>query len=69
MAFATVALRVGGLLPGAATSTRAYTAAFGVLAVISLVAAAEALRLRPGTGDAARARRPAAPAAVASERS
>jgi len=67
VAFATVALRIGGLLPGAATSTSAYTLTFGVLAVISLAAAAEAGRLRPDAGDAARAGRPARPAA-ASER-
>lgn len=58
-AFATVVLRIGGLLPGAA---------FGVLAVISLAAAAEAVRLRPEAGDAARAARPPARAAPASER-
>jgi MFS family permease len=59
VAFATVALRVGDLLPGAATSTRAYTLTFCLLAGISLVAAAEALRLRPEAGDAARTGRPA----------
>jgi MFS family permease len=80
VAFAAVALRIGGLLPGAATSTSAYTLAFGVLAVISLVATAEALRLRPDAGDAARSGRgdrpakaagadPVAPPAAASERS
>lgn len=67
VAFATVALRIGGLLPGAATSTSAYTLAFGVLAAISLVATAEALRLRPEAGDAARTSRPAR-AAAAGER-
>ncbi len=67
VAFATVALRIGSLLPGAATSTAAYTLAFGILAVISLVAAAEALRLQPGAGDAVRTGRPAG-TAVASER-
>ena len=66
VAFATVALRIGGLLPGAATSTSAYTLTFGLLAVISLAAAAEAGRLRPDAGDAARAGRPAR-AAAASE--
>jgi hypothetical protein len=55
VAFATVALRAGRLFPGAATGTRAYTVAFCLLAVISLVAAGEALRLRPEAGDAARA--------------
>jgi MFS family permease len=83
VAFAAVALRIGGLLPGAATSTSAYTLAFGVLAVISLVATVEALRLRPDAGDAARSGRgdrpakaagaaaadPVAPPAAASERS
>jgi len=61
VAFATVALRVGDLLPGAATSTRAYTLAFCGLAGISLVAAAEAFRLRPEAGDAARTGRPGRP--------
>ena len=59
VAFATVALRAGRLFPGAATGTRSFTVAFCLLAGISLVAAAEALRLRPGAGDAARAGRPA----------
>ena len=65
VALATVALRAGRLLPGA--PTRAYTLTFGVLALISLIAAAEAIRLHPGAGDAARSRR-AAQAATASER-
>jgi EmrB/QacA subfamily drug resistance transporter len=67
VAFATVALRAGRLIPGAATGTGAYTVAFCVLAVISLVAAGEALRLRPEAGDAARAERPDR-AAASSER-
>lgn len=67
VAFATVALRVGRLFPGAAAGTRAYTVAFCLLAVISLIAAGEALRLRPEAGDAARTGRPAR-AAAASER-
>ena len=58
-AFATVVLRIGGLPPGAAASTAACTLAFGVLAAISLAAAAEAMRLRPDAGDAARAAPPA----------
>jgi hypothetical protein len=65
VAFAAVALRIGGLLPGAATSTSAYTLAFGVLAVISLVATVEALRLRPDAGDAARSGRGDRPAMAA----
>jgi predicted MFS family arabinose efflux permease len=63
VAFAAVALRIGGLLPGAAASSSAYTVAFGMLAVISLAAAAEALRLQSGAGDAARTGRPARAAA------
>jgi EmrB/QacA subfamily drug resistance transporter len=59
VAFATVALRAGRLFPGAAGGTGAYTVAFCLLAVISLAATIEALRLRPGAGDAARAERPA----------
>jgi EmrB/QacA subfamily drug resistance transporter len=54
IAVATVALRVGGLVPGAAHGDMAYTVAFCLLGVISLVAAAEAFMLRPEVGDAAR---------------
>ena len=51
IAVATVALRLGGLLGGGGT---AYTVAFCLLAAISLVAAAEALWLRPEAGAAVR---------------
>ena len=51
IAVATVALRAGGLFGAGKT---AYTAAFCLLGAISLVAAAEALRLRPEAGDVAR---------------
>jgi EmrB/QacA subfamily drug resistance transporter len=65
VAVATVALRAGSLLPGAAARpTLPYTVAFCFLAVVALGASAEAMRLRPGAGDAARTPRPArAPAA------
>jgi EmrB/QacA subfamily drug resistance transporter len=60
VAVATVALRVGGLLPGAgAHPVLPYTAAFVVLAVIALGVCGEAMLLRPGAGDAARTVRPA----------
>jgi EmrB/QacA subfamily drug resistance transporter len=51
---ATVALRIGGLFPEARHGETAYSVAFCLLGVISLVAAAEALRLRPESGDAVR---------------
>jgi EmrB/QacA subfamily drug resistance transporter len=61
VAFATVALRIGGLLPGAgAHATMAYTFAFCVLALVALAAATEAMWLRRDAGDAVRAPRPAA---------
>jgi len=69
VAFATVALRIGGLFPGAAHDTVAYTFAFCLLGGISLIAAAEAMWLRPEAGDAARSGRAARPAATAGERS
>jgi EmrB/QacA subfamily drug resistance transporter len=70
VAFATVALRIGGLLPGAAAhATMAYTFAFCVLGGISLIAAAEAMWLRRDAGDAVRTERAPRPAAAASERS
>ena len=70
VAFATIALRIGGLLPGAAHGTTAYTFAFCVLAGISLIAAAEAMRLRRDAGDAVRTeRRAPRSAAAAGERS
>jgi EmrB/QacA subfamily drug resistance transporter len=59
VALATVALRIGSLFPGAANGTKPYTVAFCLLAGISLVATVEALWLRPGAGDVARAVRPA----------
>jgi EmrB/QacA subfamily drug resistance transporter len=54
IAAATVALRIGGLFPGAGHGETAYTVAFCLFGAISLVAAAEALRLHPTAGDAAR---------------
>jgi len=66
VAVATVALRVGGAVstdPGTA-----YGIAFGVLALIALLAAADAARLHPATGDAVRRSAPAAPAAPAADR-
>ena len=63
IALATVALRVGGLLPGADART-AYTAAFCLLAVIAVATTAETLLMRPDAGESARRPRPsvAAPA-------
>jgi EmrB/QacA subfamily drug resistance transporter len=70
VAFATVALRIGGLLPGAAAhATMAYAFAFCLLAVVSLIAAAEAMWLRRDAGDAVRSGRAPRPAATADERS
>ena len=60
IAVATVALRLGGLLGDGET---AYTAAFCLLAAISLAAAAEALWLRPEAGAAVRAAQPRATSA------
>ncbi|HEX6450369.1 MAG TPA: MFS transporter [Trebonia sp.] len=69
IAFATVALRAGRLLPGAASSgTLPYTVAFVLLACVALGVCAEALLLRPEAGDAARTRRPSR-AAAAGDRS
>jgi predicted MFS family arabinose efflux permease len=69
VAFATVALRIGGLLPGAAAhGTMAYAFAFCLLAAVSLAAAAEAMWLRRDAGDAARSGRAPRPAAAAGER-
>jgi EmrB/QacA subfamily drug resistance transporter len=69
VAFVTVALRAGGLLPGAAAhGTMAYAFAFCLLAVVSLVVAAEAMWLRRDAGDAARSGRAPRPAAAAGER-
>jgi hypothetical protein len=53
VAFATVVPRIGGLLPGAATSTSAYTLAFGVLPVLRPPASAinTPIRVRPKLGD------------------
>ena len=65
VAVATVALRVGGAVssdPGTS-----YRIAFGVLALISLLAAADAARLHPTTGDAVR--RPGAASGSAPDRS
>jgi MFS family permease len=58
IAAATVALRLGGtlgrLLPGASTGKTAYTVAFLLLALVAVVVTAQALRLHPHAGDAAR---------------
>jgi EmrB/QacA subfamily drug resistance transporter len=65
IAFATVALRVGRLLPGAASSgTLPYTVAFVLLACVALGVGAEAMLLRPEAGDAARTPRPSRAATV-----
>jgi len=63
IAAATVALRAGGLFPGGADGRTAYTVAFCLLGAISLIAAGEALWLRPEAGEAAR--RPARSRAAA----
>ncbi|HEX8009251.1 MAG TPA: MFS transporter [Trebonia sp.] len=54
VAVATVALRIGGLFPGAAHGQVAFTVAFCLLGGISLIAAAEAFRLRREAGDSVR---------------
>ena len=67
IAVATVALRVGGLLPGAAGADggqTAYTVAFCLLALIALGTTVQALRMDPRAGDAARRPRQVTPAAV-----
>lgn len=62
VAVATVALRAGGAVGGGHV---AYTVAFCLLALIAAGCAAEALRLDPAAGDAARRARAAVPAAQA----
>ncbi len=57
VAVATVALRIGSLLPGANGRT-AFTVAFCLLAVIALVTTAEALLMRREAGDSVRRPRP-----------
>ena len=67
IAIATVALRIGGLLPGAAApdgGQTAYTVAFCLLALIALGTTVQALRMDPRAGDAARRPRQVTPAAV-----
>jgi hypothetical protein len=65
IAVATVALRVGGLAGG----LTAYTLAFCLLALIAVGSVAQALRMDPAAGDAARrSRAPAASAASAAAR-
>ena len=59
IAFATVALRVGD---GTVGGQGAYTVAFGLLALVAVGCAGEALRMDRRAGDAARRPRPAAPA-------
>jgi MFS family permease len=62
IAVATVALRVGGLAGGGLT---AYTLAFCLLALIAVGSVAQALRMDPAAGDAARrSRAPAASVAA-----
>ena len=63
VAAATVALRAGAAVTGGGQA--AYTLAFCLLALIAAGCAAEALRLDPRAGDAARGRSSARPAAVA----
>jgi EmrB/QacA subfamily drug resistance transporter len=64
-----VALRagepLGHLLPGADTAGSAYTVAFLILALMSLMAALAALRLHPDAGSAVTRRPNAEPASVA----
>lgn len=59
-----VALRAGaalsGAVPAAVSAHPAYTLAFWLLAVVSLIATAAALRLHPHAGSAVTGRRPAA---------
>jgi len=61
VALGALCLRAGGpigdLLPGSAGEETAYSVAFVLLALFSLVAAAGALRLPPGAGDQVRVRR------------
>ncbi len=61
IAAATVALRLGGplgrLLPGTATGKTAYSVAFLLLALVAVVATAQAFRLHPHAGDSARTTR------------
>ena len=61
VALGAVLLRAGGpigdLLPGSAGEEAAYSVAFVLLALISLVAAVGALRMPPGAGDQIRVRR------------
>ena len=59
VAFATVALRVGGAV--STTPGTVYGIAFGALALLALLAAADAARLHPATGDAVRRQRTGAP--------
>jgi hypothetical protein len=64
IAVATVALRVGGLLPGGAGpggEQTAYTVAFCLLALIALGTTVQALRMDPRSGDAARRPRQVTP--------
>jgi len=67
VAVATVALRIGGLLPGAAHGTEAYTFTFCLLGVIALAVSGEALWLRRDAGDAARSGQPARDVAPAKQ--
>jgi hypothetical protein len=70
IAASTVALRIGGAVTGSGgggaagggPGQGAFTVAFCLLAVIALGSAAEAARMDPRAGDAARRPRTAAPA-------
>jgi EmrB/QacA subfamily drug resistance transporter len=59
VAVATVALRLGGLLPGPDLATRNYTAAFLLLGLVALATVIGALRLHPHAGNSIRSRKPA----------
>jgi MFS family permease len=51
VAVATVALRLGGLLPGTSSPARDYTAAFVLLGIIALITVVGAFRLHPQAGN------------------
>jgi EmrB/QacA subfamily drug resistance transporter len=60
VAVATVALRLGGLLPGTDSPARDYTAAFVLLGLIALITVVGAIRLHPRAGSSV-TRKPTAP--------
>jgi EmrB/QacA subfamily drug resistance transporter len=53
VAAATIALRVGSLLPGHPSDRTVYAVAFALLALIALMSLVEVLRLHPSAGEAA----------------